>query len=71
MAGPPAHVANQKPKKVIYIDLKGNQKVYTASDQGGYQEDKEDERNINCSEVKPVLDVENYDGVTYQGVLEN
>ena len=66
-----ASVANQKPKKVIYVDLKGNQKVYTASEHGGYQEDNEDERNVNSEEVKPVLDIENYDGVTYQGVIEN
>ena len=71
MPGQNHHVANQKPKKVIYVDLKGNQKVYVAGDNGGYNIDREDERNVNSEEVKPVLDIENYDGVTYQGVFEN
>jgi len=62
--------AAQKPKKVIYVDLKGNQKVYVSAE-NGYAPDREDERNVNSDEVRPVLDVENYDGVTYQGVIEN
>lgn len=59
-------ITNQKPKKVIYIDLNGNQKVYTQREDGdGYVEDGDDERNRNATAVKPILDVENYDGFNY------
>ena len=71
LAAQPSRMTNQKPKKVIYVDLKGNQKVFAVSEYGGYEEDLEDERNINSVDVKPVLDVENYDGITYQGIIEN
>ena len=60
-------IANQKPKKVIYIDLNGNQKVYIQREDGeGYVQDADDERNRNATAVKPILDVENYDGFNYQ-----
>ena len=62
-------VANQKPKKVIYVDLKGNQKVYKANAEGGYEVDENDERNLHCEAVVPVLDVEGYDGVNYRPAI--
>ena len=71
VAGQSPYSASQKPKKVIYVDLRGNQKVFASSESGGYHEDIADERNLNSEDVKPVLDIYNYDGVTYQGVLEN
>ena len=59
-------ITNQKPKKVIYIDLQGNQKVFTQrEDAEGYVEDSEDGRNRNAAAVRPILDVENYDGFNY------
>ena len=59
-------ITNQKPKKVIYIDLNGNQKVFSQREDGdGYVEDVDDERNRNPNAVKPILDVENYDGFNY------
>jgi hypothetical protein len=67
-----APVPNQKPKKVIYIDLQGNQKVYLQREDGnGYSEDQGDERNLNAENVKPVLDIENYDGVQYREIERN
>ncbi len=65
-------ITNQKPKKVIYIDVNGNQKVYTQREDGdGYVEDVDDERNRNANAVKPILDVENYDGFNYQPAPES
>ena len=62
-----AAAMQQKPKKVIYVDLKGNQKVFVAdAEKGGYAEDIEDERNLNAEAVRPVLDVAAYDGINYQ-----
>jgi hypothetical protein len=67
-----ASITNQKPKKVIYVDLNGNQKVFTAREDGqGYYEDQDDERNRNATAVKPILDVENYDGFNYHPAPES
>ena len=70
ITGPSGGHGYLKPRKVIYVDLKGDQRVYISTNDGGYQVDHSDERNVNCEQVKPVLDIENYDGITYQGVLE-
>ncbi len=64
-------ITNQKPTKVIYIDLNGNQKVFTQREDGeGYVEDADDERNRNAVAVKPILDIDNYDGFNYQPALD-
>ena len=66
-----AAITNQKPKKVIYVDLNGNQKVFVAREDGqGYCEDFEDDRNKNANSVRPILDVENYDGFNYHPAPE-